>query len=223
MAKINLKDKQFTTIDGRILNIEEYFTEKDFVSDDNGQGNFIKHDALMRVCKKLFSIVGRSVNIIRAPSAANGMCAAATVTYILFAKEINSGEIGTQHFSFTSSGDCNPQNAPSFPADRYMTAMAETRASGRALRFLLGVDFCTKEEIAGKAKEYIDDDPISKNALSMIEKKFMGQHGIKIEQMRKLLKKSEGDMPNLSYLTVSEGGELVQKLNRYLDKLKEEE
>ena len=57
----------------------------------------------------------------------------------------------------------------------------------------------------------------------MIEKKFMGQHGIKIEQMRKLLKKSEGDMPNLSYLTVSEGGELVQKLNRYLDKLKEEE
>ena len=125
MAKINLKDKQFTTIDGRILNIEEYFTEKDFVSDDNGQGNFIKHDALMRVCKKLFSIVGRSVNIIRAPSAANGMCAAATVTYILFAKEINSGEIGTQHFSFTSSGDCNPQNAPSFPADRYMTAMAD--------------------------------------------------------------------------------------------------
>lgn len=217
MAKINLKGKLFTTIDGRVLSLDEYFQDRDFCTDDNGKSFFVKHDALLRTCKELFHIVERSVHICQSPNKNNGLFATATVSYRLNPKYENDNV--DDIFFFESSADCHPHNSPP-GADKYHTAMAETRASGRALRFLLGVEFCTKEEISDGTREYIDDDPISSNVKNMIEKKFMGQHGIDLGQIRKLLDKTEEEMPDLSVLTVGEGSELVQKLNRNINKLK---
>jgi hypothetical protein len=225
---IDLKDKTFNPIDGRKFKVLDYFNPSDFATDGEGRGTFVKHDALLRVCKELFIILGRDVHIAQSPSEPNGMCATATVRYDLSPKteeyekqrkKVAEGELKEwecQHFSFQSSGDCYPANQPQGVGSNYFTAMAETRASGRALRFLLGVDFCTKEEISGPTQEqgFNDKDPISENTKSVIEKKFMGRHGVTLNQIRNLLKKTEKEMPSLDCLTVAEGATLMQKLSK---------
>ncbi len=211
--KLGLEDNVFKTVDGREITLSDHFHAKDFVVDDK-TGSFVKHDALLRVCKELFYILERNVNIVQVPDRTNNMCATAIVSYKLQPKSALSGRI----FTFQSSADCYYGNHPPH-VDRYNTAMAETRASGRALRFLLGVNFCTKEEIAGNPTDNIDadNDPIKPNTIMLIEKKFMGQHGITIEQIREQAKKPE--LGTLEELTIAEGAKLIQKLNRNLVKL----
>ncbi len=211
--KLALDDKTFKTIDGREITLSDHFDSKDFVVDDDN-GSFVKHDALLRVCKELFYIEQRKVKIVQVPDRTNNMCATAVVTYILEPKVEGS----TRYFTFESSADCYYGNHPPH-CDRYFTAMAETRASGRALRFLLGVNFCTKEEIAGNPTDNIDadNDPIKPNTVMLIEKKFMGQNKITIEQIREQAKKPE--LGALEELTIAEGAKLIQKLNRNLIKL----
>ncbi len=222
-AKLGLDKGEFHTVDGRKLKLSDHFTGKDFVSDD-GSGAFIRHNSLLRVCKELFYITSRDVRIEQVPRSDNRYSATAVVTYVLIPKiekldvrDEDKEPIAPRQFSFSSSADCYFGNHPP-QCDKYMTAMAETRASGRALRFLLGVEFCTKEEIADNTEEVeLDNAPIKPNTVMTIEKKFMGQHGITIEQIRKLIKKP--DLETISTLTIAEGAVLTQKLHRNLEKL----
>lgn len=217
----SITGRTFTTIDGRELKVEDYFRlDRDFAIE--GNSGFVKHDSLLRVCKALFHIVNRDVHIHMSKEG----FASASVTYALLPKDFQPKNVldKPKTYYFTSSGDCTKQNAPPAPANIYFTAMAETRASGRALRFLLGVEFCTKEEIGDRkpVAEEDSDELISKNVVSLIEKKFMGEFGINIEQMRKLLKKDEKEFPDLASLSVEDGAELMRRLNRSAEKLAKE-
>lgn len=210
-----MSEETFTTIDGRTLKVHDYFEEKDFITDN---GKFVKHDALLRVCKALFYIKDRDVRILSSPSATNGFFASATVTYGLVPKKENIEEAANKdtfverdYYSFTSSADCTPENRAPKPADIYYTAMAETRASGRALRFLLGVDFCTKEEIGIREE---GSQGITDAQMSLIEKKFMSKEGgFSLEDVRKILNKTEEDFKDLKDLTLEEASNLINKLH----------
>lgn len=230
--KLDYVDREFTTIDGRTFKMGDYFEPEDFAISDKNEA-FITHDALLRVTKHLFRITRRSSMIEQGPNASNGNCAAVTVGYNVTPVDPKTGAKYTEakdskddgawwretDYDWSSSADCSKENAP--PGfERYPTAMAETRASGRCLRNLLNVAYCTKEEYGETTLDVANDkEPIRPGIITMIEKKFMGDYGIKIEQIRGLVKR---EFKVLGDLTSAEGADLVQKLHRNLEKLKKE-
>jgi len=225
--KLDYVDREFTTIDGRTLKMGDYFVPEDFAVSDKNEA-FITYDALLRVTKRLLRIVRRTSMFEQAPNASYGNCAAVTVGYTVVPIDPETGKIYTEgenkawwdkDFGWDSSADCSKENAP--PGfERYPTTIAETRASGRCLRNLLNVAYCTKEEYGETTLDVANDkEPIRPGIITMIEKKFMGDYGIKIEQIRGLVKR---EFKVLGDLTSAEGADLVQKLHRNLEKLKKE-
>lgn len=224
--KLGYEDREFTTVDGRTLVMGDYFKPDDFAVDERS-GAFVKHDALLRVLKKLFKIRYREADIKQVPVKDNGWSGTVMVMYdVVPLKDEDQDEAPPpdeakysreDSYSWASTGNCHAGNAP-HGFEKYTLVMAETRASGRALRQLLGVEFCTKEELAEKTVDVeFDDSPIKPNTVMMIEKKFMNQKGITLLQMAKLLKKEPFE--TLDSLTVAEGQDLTIKLNRHSDKL----
>lgn len=199
----NYMDQVFLPVDGVERNIKDFFQESDFITDN---GTFVKHDGLLKACKKIFRLIEKRVHCLESPTVNNGNVAVARVTYVVRDRE--NGE----QYVFESLADCCLKNQASPPGSNYYTAMAETRASGRALRFLLGVDFCTKEEVGVGIP---DDELISPNVVAVIEKKFLNpETGITIEDVRSFLDRTEQQLPNLNVLTSEEGAKLMQHLNK---------
>ncbi len=222
--KLDYVDREFTTIDRRTFKMGDYFNPEDFVLSDKNEA-FIKHDALLRVTKRLFRISRRTCMVDQGPNASNGNCAVVTVGYNIFPVDVETGKDITEEdgypvgYDWDSSADCSKENAMA-GYERYPTANAETRASGRCLRNLLNVDYCTKEEY-GETTFDVDNDkePIRPGIITMIEKKYLGDYGIKMEQIRGLVKREFKDLKDL---TSSEGADLVQRLHRNMAKLKKE-
>ena len=224
--KLDYVDREFTTIDRRTLKMGDYFNPEDFAVSDKNEA-FITHDALLRVTKQLFRIARRTCMVDQGPNTSNGGCAAVTVGYTVYPVDVETGKDIKEEdndgyaisYDWDSSADCSKENAP--PGfERYPTAIAETRASGRCLRNLLNVAYCTKEEYGETVLDVANDkDPIRPGIITMIEKKFMGDYGIKFEQIRGLVKR---EFKVLGDLTSAEGADLVQKLHRNMEKLKKE-
>ena len=125
--------------------------------------------------------------------------------------------------TWSAVADCKANNA--MPGmERYTTAMAETRASSRVLRRILGLeDFCTKEELAELTSDVEDNgEPAEDSQIMLIEKKFIEDHGVTIETVNKRLKRKEGDKYYINSadelktkLTSGQAATLIQKLQRY--------
>lgn len=213
----SVAEDTFTTIDGRELQIKDYFGEKDFVVGEESDGIFIKHVALLRALKKLFRVNRYHAYINQEPKKDNEWCATVGVCYDISPKNVE-GVPADAEYSWTSVADCNRINSmPGF--EKYTTTVAETRASARALRNILGIDFCSKEEVADGTNEIEEDGPIQNHQRVLLETKFMGEMKVSIEDMAKIINKP---LNTLDDLTRSQAALLIDKLNSKRTKRKED-
>lgn len=231
--KLDLKGKEFTTIDGRTLDMEEYFFSDDFAVSDDQENVFVKHVALLRVLKQLFIITRRDAWVEQAPIKDNGWCATIRVEYDVKIPELSEISKDSEDkpvadctietirrsqdmsFSWSSVADARVGNTMR-GYENYTTTGAETRASVRCLRNLLGVDFVGQEEIADSIRDIkIDNGPAEANQIMLIEKKFMQQHKIKLEEIIELVDRD--DLTSINDLTRSEAAQVIQKLQKKIN------
>jgi hypothetical protein len=203
-----VKDQEFTTIDNRLFKIGDYFDPEDFGKNER-QEVFIKHGPLLRVLKKLFNIVHYEAKITNPPQKTNDWSATVSVSYVISSRDILNKE--HHAYRWTSVAECNKHNAMK-QFDLYPVTLAETRASARALRFILGIDLCSLEEVSDDVGELEDNSPIQDNQKNLLERKFMGEQGFTIEDMKGILKKEKLD--SLDELSFTEAAVLCEKLNK---------
>lgn len=199
-----IKEKEFITIDGRILKMVDYFDTQDFVKSEVDDNIFIKYNALLRVTKKLFTITSYYASPYQSPEKKDNWCATVVVAFDLYVKDTKENK-----FSWSSCADCRTESTTE-GFGRYTTALAETRAAARCLRSILGIDLCSAEEIADTTNEIDDDQPIEENQKSLLNVKFMGEKGFTIKEMEVILKK---EFEKLDNLTKAEAATLIRKLN----------
>lgn len=208
----DLKGKKFTTILGDEHSVEDHFKPGDFVVAKQGSGEtlFIRHDPLLRVAKdpEVLGIMARKVDVNQTPDKGNEWSATATVTYRFGDEDKN--------VTWASSADCRKSNARGGFAT-YSTAMAETRASARALRFALGVEFCSAEEIADleSMTDEIFSDPVEESQIGVIKNKLFKQYGFTLEDVQKYVSKEfERDIDMLEELYKGEAAQVIQSFHR---------
>jgi len=226
-SKLGYEDVEFTTIDGRKLNMGEYFKPDDFAVNGDDNEAVIKHDGMQRVLFNLFTVAERTVMVHQSPQKQNEWCAVVSVCMRLKPKIVVDDELDqdVDSYIWEAVADCRKSNA--MPGmERYTTAIAETRASGRVIRRMLGLeDFCTREELAETTIDVEDDTvPIDKAQLLLLKGKFLGDKklGITIETINKRLKRSENDKNFITdeddldkKLTRGQAADLIAKLHRY--------
>lgn len=234
-SKLGYEDVEIVTIDGRTVKMGDYFKPEDFAIDDDNQA-VIKHDGMQRVLFKLFNVKERTVQVHAAPTKVNEWCAVVSVCMSVTPKNVVIDEDGEPCEDLTTYiweavADCRTSNA--MPGmGRYTTAIAETRASGRVIRRILGLEgFCTKEELAETTLD-VDDDtgPIQPSQKFLLKTKFIKDCGISLETVNKRLKRSEGDEGYITQddiddkndekllekkLTIGQAADLIAKLQRY--------
>lgn len=230
-SKLGYEDVEITTIDGRKVRMGDHFKPDDFAIDDKNTA-VIKHDGMQRVLFELFTVKERALQVHETPKKANEWCAVVSVNMTVVPKNVVIDEEGEPQEDLTpyvweAVADCRTSNA--MPGmGRYTTAIAETRASGRVIRRLLGLEgFCTKEELAETTLD-VDDDtgPIQPAQLLLIKEKFLGdpKNGITLETVNKRLKRKEGDEGFIksddpeelkAKLTIGQAADLIAKLHRY--------
>lgn len=219
-AESFLKEGVFVTIDGRELKVKDHFKAEDIQSEKGG-GIFIKHNVLLRTLKQLFTIREYIAYPIQVAEKNNDWCCTAEVKYVV-APKLEKGVGGVvESYSWQSIADCNRHNAYE-KFENFTTTMAETRASVRALRFILGIDVCGSEELTS-TDDVLDSEDENKaiidTQLSVLTHKFFGEHGFKMADVNRVLKTKYDDLQELSY---NEAKTLIQKFNKTKPKAKKQ-
>jgi hypothetical protein len=153
-----LRAKTVVGLDKEERNLLDLFTEDDFFESKDKKDIFVRHDALLRVAKTTFGIRSRESWVKSAPNHNNNWCAVVKVKYVFDNKR-----------EFTALADCRQDSAnPGFK--RYTTALAETRASARALRSAIGLEMVTQEEVTDIEDliERSDEEPATELQKSLI-------------------------------------------------------
>jgi len=200
------KNGNFYPLNGNTYKVGDYFNISDFVLGEDG-GLFVKHSALLRVTKDLFTISFYKATVVNNPTKENNWCCITQVNYLIHTSLNRALQEAT--YNWTSVADCRVDNSMR-GFEQYTTTVSETRASARALRNILGVEFCSKEELASSEKKQIDNSPIEQAQKVLIETKFMGELNFTIEEMNEILEKKFDDVAKL---TKSDAAFLIEKLN----------
>ena len=227
-SKLGYEDTVCTTIDGREYKMGDHFLPDDFAVSDNDNEIVVKHDGMQRVLFRLFDVESRIVQVHECPKKSNEWCAVVGIQMVMSPRV--TPVTGTKKFTWGAVADCRTSNA--MPGmGRYTTAVAETRASGRIIRRLLGLEgFCTKEELAETTLDVEDDSrPMDDGQLALV-KRFLNDTAkkyadITVETINKRLKRKEGEegfiTDNMtdddwkSKLSVGQAADLIDKLHRY--------
>jgi hypothetical protein len=198
-------NKKATPLNGEDFKLKDHFTMRDFVVTDKGDP-FVRHDPLLRVAKAVLGVKGKKVQVFQCPDKGNEWSATVAVNY-----EFADG------ISFSATADYRKSSSKG-GFDLYTTAMAETRASARALRFALGVEICSADEIADidSMGEVDQDEPIEENQMIVLKNKYMKQHGITLETVQEIVP----GVVFLEDLTKSQASELFKKLNTKINRKK---
>jgi len=193
-----------TPINGKEFVLKEYFNKNDFV-DKGDNGVFIRHEPLLRVAKKVLGIEQRASQVVQTGSKANEWSYTVTVTY-KFKEGLQWGSTAEARLSNVDKS-----------MDQYTCTLAETRASSRALRFALGVDVCSAEEL-GKVKNIdnstLDDSPVEESQIRVI-KRSIDKCGISVDKALDMAKTD-----TLEELTSGEAAKLIKELMKLQNKKK---
>jgi hypothetical protein len=133
--EIRMSEKENTPIDWNEKIDKENGILRFDQENGKGEAEFVKLEELLRI-GRLRGFSKRLTKINQSPNEANGMVACAKARIVFKDGEVSDG-----------AGDCGPHNAPGEPFGKYPTAIAESRAMARALRFGLGIKMCSVEEI----------------------------------------------------------------------------
>lgn len=198
----DIKNDEIILIDGTKIEICDVFEEKDFVFKDSNQA-FIKHNPMLRATKKHFKILSKESKLYANPFKDNDWCACVKVRYTL--KSPIKETIVVEGLA-----DCKVTNSNK-GFGNYTTAMAETRASARALRTILGIEFCSIEELdSGDSNNHSVDGPIEENQKALIENKFFRELNLTIKDFSDIVGVK---INNVNELTKKQAAEAIEKLN----------
>ena len=199
---MKILSKKAAAINGVEYTIGDYFNKDDFVN--NGKDVFVRHDPLLRVAKTVLGIKGKSVSIVQPANKSNEWSTTAIVRY-----KFNDDII------FESAAEARISNVESHMS-KYTATLAETRASSRALRFALGLDVCSAEEIAKNVdqQDLSEDQPAEDMQIRIIKRHI--EKGTVTEA--KALELSQVD--SLKDLTQKQAADLINKLTKLQNRKK---
>ena len=188
-------------MDGQERKVGDLFSTADFDKSKDGKKTFVRHDALLRAAKRAFGGIKRKATRPHGtPTTESDLLAVVEVEYF-FADGLR----------WSAVADCSRKTAN---ADfrNYTTALAETRASARALRNALGLEIVTQEEVTD-VEDIIDKaarEPALENQKAVIRKKFLDTGKSSLEDLSKILGKK---VLTLDQLTRGEATEILERLN----------
>lgn len=192
--------------DGVDRELKEFFKEDDFDEARDKSNIFVRHDALLRVAKQVFGgIKSRIPHTIQYPTKENDWCAVVEVVYTFMKPDIEWGGVG----------DCRSRTA-NVGFKNYTTALAETRASSRALRGVLGVEICTQEEITN-IDDIIDKtqhEPAIDSQKELIKHRMVKKHGKNKKKIMKSLSEILArKIVTLDQLTRGDAENILENIN----------
>lgn len=197
-----LRKNPMTGMDGELRPVFDYFNPDDFEETKDKKEIFVRHDALLRAAKKAFQgVTKRTAKALGVPTKEDDYCAVVEVVY-----KFGSGHI------YGAVADCRSKTAnPGYAG--YTTALAETRASARALRWALGLEIVTQEEVTN-IEDIIDrttKEPATEQQKALIKKKFMVERKKTFEDIAEILGKKT--LVTLDELTRGEAAEVLEQFN----------
>lgn len=198
-----LKEKA-TTISGKEYVIGDHFSKGDFVQlNDSSSDAFVRHDPLLRVAKSIFGgIKNKTVNVIGVPSKSNEWSTTVCVKY-----EFSDGT------TFESLAEARVSNVRN-NMKAYTVTLAETRASSRALRFSLGLEVCSAEElveIKNVDERNLEQEKITETQQAII-KRTVEKYQIPQDKLQEAIKKVSSK--KLEEFSHSEAASLINNLQK---------
>jgi len=199
----DLKEVTFLAVDGTERKVGDFFLASDFKKSQDGKQLFVSHESLQRVFRTIFNTVRYTPSVLESPKKTNEWCAVIEVEYNFNTK----GE--DNKFLYGATADCRTSNASSFR--EYTTAVAETRASARALRGILGISVCSIEE-AKDLDEMADnsEDKPTGPQIMMIEKKMLKEKQWTVTQLSEIIGR---EIEDVNSLTRGEATQIIDKYN----------
>ena len=214
MKRQDILKQKAVLASGEEKSLSELFVPGDFQDIDGN--DFITFKALLRAAKKTYGIRGYACNIVQTPESSNGWCATVVARYEF------GGAKGFEEMQliFDGAADCREgSTSPGF--DKYMIALAETRAKARSLRDALGVEICSSDEIARPSKgerSFTNADgkeKIEATQAVVIRTKFMKELGKTLEDVEAVIGRK---VENIEECTKEEAGNILAAFNKHTRK-----
>lgn len=202
MPKIEYKFKSSGKIDWQAMFNPEYFV---YPEGDTSKDPFLKVDGLL----ELADIRGvESKEVVVVPVSDSLIAVTVKMKFAPNGEEPN-GKV------WSATADANPANVGDKKFSKYLTTIAETRATGRCIRGALGIRLCSYEEIAKDDMNAEDDLPIKDTTLVIIKRQMEQKRITEDEVLKKVQEKSPNkDISSLNQLNASQGQFLVSWLNK---------
>lgn len=177
-----------------------------YPNDDTTKEPFLRVDGLL----DLADIRGVESKEVKVVPVSEGMIAVTVTMRFLPNKEEPRGKV------WSATADATPSNVGDKKFAKYLTTIAETRATGRCIRGALGIRLCTFEEVSTEdSMDKEDTAPIKDTTLAVI-KRQMELKGFTEDGLLKVIhEKIAGtkDVSLLTQLTVTQGQRVVAYLN----------
>jgi hypothetical protein len=174
----------------------KFLEEGDIQQGEDG-GDYVLVNALVRVAREHAGMQGYDTDVVQSPQKENQW--SATVVVKVFFED-------GRHWS--GAADCRLGNARD-GFHRYTTALAETRALGRALRRALGIELCTLEEVRDRS------GPLTPFQKQHIKVKFLDTGLFKLSDVSKIVGRG---VDELTLLTEEEAAEVIETLTKKVNK-----
>lgn len=175
-----------------IVDYSVFITEKDIYKENGDE--YVYVNSLVRVAKQHAEMQGWDTEIIQAPIPETNWAATVKVRV-----QFRNGDFAT------GAADCRAETAAA-GFELYTTALAETRALGRALRRYLQINLCTYEEKGD------DDKQIADVQIKLLETKYKE---FDLKDVSSIIGR---DISSLKDLRQKEAADLIQTLSKLTGK-----
>lgn len=166
-------------------------------------------DGLRRVAELLLGeIVESESDVLQCPSPDNNFTAVVKHTVTFGYYNTHKQKI------FTGVADAHAKNTDK-PYDKYLTAVAETRAEGRALRRALGLKKPVADELSKVANEEEDDGTKITDFQIKTIKQICKRNNINVDSFINSGKESYANIEDVTHV---KAGLMLQQLNKYQQK-----
>ena len=196
MTKEKKENKKEEKIEKKVLdfsiNYYDYLNDDEIIETESGD-QVVLVNGLVRIAQKYTDLSGWDVKIVQAPELENDWSSTAIVSVNFF-----SG------MSFSDAADCRRGTAGE-GFEKYTTALATTRALGRALRRALNITVCTSEELSEK------DGPCTDIQKNMIKKQFIDKDVMTIKDVYKIVGRN---ISSLAEITEKEAALVIDRGNK---------
>jgi hypothetical protein len=200
------KAEESAPVEEEEVRFRDRILDHELYTNESGE-EFVYVRGLLRIAWGYAGMIGYESEVIQAPERKNAWSATVVVKCTFRALDPDTKKYIKKYAS--GAADCR-QSTAGEGFEQFTTAMAETRALGRALRRYLGIDLCTVEE-----QDTPDKHPITDNQRNCIEKKFFKTGLFTLKDVSNLI---ERDVASLTELNGHEASVVIMKLNKALKK-----